>query len=221
MLPDLAPIFNRYEALRAEADGVFERIAHKFPGDVTCHQGCSDCCHALFDLSLVEAMYINSAFIQAFEYGPLRSQILERASETDRRLTRVKREMYQAEKAGDTPAHIMTKAAGARVRCPLLSDGNTCLLYNARPIICRLYGIPLDIGGKGHVCGLSGFSKGANYPTVQLARIQSRLENLSREIADAAGSRFELADVYVPLSMALLTKYDDAYLGIGAAREED
>ena len=35
-------------------------------------------------------------------------------------------------------------------------------------------------------------------------------------------SRFnELHTVYVPLSMALLTRYDEAYLGIGPARKED
>ena len=45
---------------------------------------------------------------------------------------------------------------------------------------------------------------------------------MSRDIALAVGSRFrELHTVYVPLSMALLTKYDDAYLGVGEAPREN
>ena len=44
---------------------------------------------------------------------------------------------------------------------------------------------------------------------------------MSRDIAAAVGSRFrELHTVYVPLSMALLTRYDDAYLGVGEAPKE-
>ena len=80
MIPDLTPIFQQYEALRAQADAVFSTVRNQFPQCVACKEGCSDCCHALFDLSLVEAMYINRAFQEHFGYGPERSAILERAS---------------------------------------------------------------------------------------------------------------------------------------------
>lgn len=221
MIPNLDSVFDRYKKLRDEADAVFTAIKTKFPDCVKCAPGCDDCCHALFDLSLVEAMYLNQAFHKAYGRGRERSQILERASEVDRGLTRLKREMFRAERESGDTAAIMARAAGERVRCPLLGEDRHCLLYEERPITCRLYGIPLDIGGKGHVCGFSGFIKGRDYPSVQVAKIQGRLENLTREIAEITGSRFELSEVYVPLSMALLTRYDDSYLGIGAAREED
>lgn len=221
MIPDLSPVFERYENLRAEADAIFDRVASQYPDDVKCKRGCSDCCHALFDLSLVEAMYINRAFSRKFGHGRQRSNILELASRTDRELTRLKREMFRAEKDGEKADKIMTRAAGLRMPCPLLDRDNNCVLYEDRPITCRLYGIPLDIGGQGHVCGLSGFARGKDYPTVRLAKIQNRLEDMSAEIAEIVGSRFDLADVYVPLSMALLTRYDDAWLGIGDAGKEE
>ena len=88
MIPDLSPIFSRYEKLRAEADNIFKQMSQNFPDCVTCAKGCSDCCHALFDLSLVEAMYINRAFKAAFDYGAQRSEILTRAAATDRSATR-------------------------------------------------------------------------------------------------------------------------------------
>lgn len=65
------------------------------------------------------------------------------------------------------------------------------------------------------------FQKGQAYPTVALDRIQDRLADMSRRIGAAIGSRFrELHRVYVPVSMALITKYDDAYLGVGPVPKE-
>lgn len=215
MLPDLSSLFNEYEILRNQADGLFQHIAEKYPHCVTCNPGCSDCCHALFDLSLIEAMYINKVFNQTFRHGPERSRILEKASELDRSLTRAKRQMYRDQKNGESPQQIMERVSAMRMRCPLLNDRDECILYAARPITCRLYGVPESIGGKTHVCGYSRFEPGHDYPTVQLGKIQLRLEELSRRIGEAVNSRFEFEDVYVPLSMALLTTYDDAYLGIG------
>ncbi|MDO5483928.1 MAG: YkgJ family cysteine cluster protein [Desulfovibrionaceae bacterium] len=221
MIPDLTPIFVRYEKLRAETDNLFTRIREEYPACVTCKEGCSDCCHALFDLSLVEGMYINRAFEASVPHGPLRSAILTRASETDRRLTRLKRDLYRAEKDGEDPLKVMTRAAQLRLRCPLLDEDDRCLLYDARPITCRLYGVPTAIAGQGHVCGFSAFEKGHGYPTVHLDKIQARLEALSLELAQAVGSRFsELHETYVPLSMALITRYDEDWLGIGPAKAE-
>ena len=186
IMPELTPVFTAYEALVAEADAVFARVGEMHPDCVTCKPGCSDCCHAMFDLSLVEAMYLNARFIEKYDFGPERSRILENAGSVDRKLTRMKR-----------------------------------VLYDYRPITCRLYGIPTAIGGKGHVCGQSNFAAGASYPTVHLDKIQERLDRLSVEIRDRVQSRFkELHEVFVPVSMALLTNYDDAYLGIGPAPKE-
>ena len=222
MIPDLSSIFTRYEALRAEVDDLFGKVRGDYPQCVVCKEGCSDCCHALFDLSLVEAMYLHKAFEAAFAYGPERSAILERASDIDRLITRIKRDLYRAEKDGESPEQIMERAAQVKLRCPLLDDNNQCLLYHARPITCRLYGVPTAIAGQGHVCGFSGFEKGKPYPTIHMDKIQNRLEDLSRDVAKTVQSRFkELHEVYVPLSMALLTRYDEAYLGIGPAKKEE
>lgn len=222
---DFSAIFARYESLRTTCDQLFAKIASSCPDMVTCRKGCSDCCHALFDLSLVEAMYINRAFNAAFPPGPQRSEIITRASEIDRKLTRFKRELFRAEKNGTDAEDIMAQAAHMKVPCPLLDtagETDSCLLYNDRPITCRLYGVPTDIAGHGHVCGFSGFTQGKSYPSVHLDKIQTSLEALSHEIGDMIQSRFtELDQVYVPMSMALLTKYDEAYLGIGPAKKED
>ena len=107
-----------------------------------------------------------------------------------------------------------------RAKLPPLPKGSTPP-EDEGPITCRLYGVPTAIAGQGHVCGFAAFEKGKSYPTVYLDKIQSRLEDLSREIGRTVNSRFrELHEVYVPLSMALITNYDEAYLGIGPAKPE-
>ena len=34
-----------------------------------------------------------------------------------------------------------------RVKCPLLKDKKECILYDHRPIICRVYGVPFSLKG--------------------------------------------------------------------------
>ena len=144
IMPELTPVFTAYEALVAEADAVFARVGEMHPDCVTCKPGCSDCCHAMFDLSLVEAMYLNARFIEKYDFGPERSRILENAGSVDRKLTRMKRDYFRelrdAKGSEDAMEHIMEEAAKARIRCPLLDSNDQCVLYDYRPITCRLYG---------------------------------------------------------------------------------
>ncbi len=221
MVPDLSPIFSQYERLRSYVDRAFEQVQGLCPGCVTCRPSCSDCCHALFDLSLVEAMYLNQAFKKTFGYGPERSTVLERAEQADRQLARIKKSLYMEQKQGEDNETIIREAAEMRMRCPLLDDNERCALYDARPITCRAYGIPTSIGGHGHVCGISGFARGGQYPTVKLDKIQDALRDMSVAIEQAVESRFDkLHEVYMPVSMALLTSFDERFLGIGPARPE-
>lgn len=221
MIPDLTPIFSEYEKFLDEGDIIFNHMRLSNPGCVTCAPGCDDCCHALFDLSLVEAMYLNRAFNRVFGHGRERSDILDRASRTDRELTRMKREFFRAEKDGENSEGIITRVSSLRLACPLLTEAHECALYECRPLTCRLYGIPQDVGGVSHVCGFSAFKPGIKYPAIKMSKVQTRLEAFSADIQKAVQSRFDLSDVYVPVSMALLTRYDEDYLGIGPAKAEE
>ncbi len=221
MIPDISAIFAQYESLVTETDALFVHVRNTFPHCVICEQGCSDCCHALFDLSLVEAMYLNKKFLETCQHGRKRSDVQSRAADLDRKLVRMKRDFYKLSKDGKSAEDIMHDAALVRVPCPLLDEENSCILYEYRPITCRLYGIPLNIQGKSHVCGKTKFDKGQSYPAVHMHAIQERLDSLSREIALTVKSRFlELPQVFVPVSMALLNRYDETYLGIGPAKKE-
>jgi len=220
MLASLDPLFARYELLRVEADTVFDQVRRLHPDCVTCSLGCSDCCHAMFDLSLVEALYLNRKFRQAIAFGPRHSAIIHAAGDADRLATRVKRKLYAVSKDGNA-GHVLEEAARIRIRCPLLDAEDQCQLYEYRPVTCRLYGAPVAIAGEARVCGKSAFRKGQPYPTVALEKIQDRLAAMSLEIAQTLGTRLkELHLVYVPVSMALLTRYDADYLGLNPAKPE-
>lgn len=217
MAQDFTPFFERYENIVRQVDDVFARIQAKHGEQVRCGQGCSDCCHALFDLSLIEALYLNHHFNKAYS-GMARSAILERADEADREVHRIKRRAFRASQDGKSTAEILRMIGEARVRCPLLGSDDLCVLYEHRPLTCRLYGVPLEIEGAAHTCARSGFEPGKPYPTVHVAKLQDSLMNLSQDLALGIGSRFdELGSVLVPVSMALLTDYDDSYLGLGKA----
>jgi Fe-S-cluster containining protein len=218
---DFTPYFKRYEAIVEQADAAFDKIKQDHPECVKCAKECSDCCHALFDVTFIEALYINHKSNTVFQKATLDS-LLERANKADRLIHKLKRNATKALQSGRDEREILAQMAEHRVPCPLLNDEKLCDLYDFRPITCRLYGVPTAIGGQGHTCGLSAFEPGKAYPTVNLDAIQDRLFSLSRELVAALGSRhIRMGDMVVPLSMALITAYDEAYLGLDGPETSD
>jgi Fe-S-cluster containining protein len=212
---DFAPYFKKYEELVAKSDEAFERVRTAYAECVKCEEACADCCHALFDLTLIEALYINYKFNEKIESSE-KAELLEKANRADRRVHKLKQKAHRDLQAGKSEEEILAGLAQERVRCPLLNEAELCDLYDNRPLTCRFYGIPTAIAGAGHTCGKSAFEKGEQYPTVNLDVVNSQLQRISMELIRDLKSRYaKLSDLLVPLSMALLTIYDDAYLGVG------
>ncbi|CAO0823017.1 YkgJ family cysteine cluster protein [Desulfarculales bacterium] len=167
----LRQLLEELEALRARADASFQKVAELHPQAVACHEGCDDCCHALFDLSPMEAISLALAFLD-----------LPRATRREAR--------RRGKKAADLFNQTMSRAFSlqgqerlkklslTRVLCPLLEGGH-CLLYRERPLTCRLYGVPVQVEKQARVCHLARFNPGQTYPTVDLLRVQMELERLS------------------------------------------
>lgn len=211
---DLTNAFSRYEALVDQVGQVFNKVSSEFTEEVKCKPACDDCCHALFDLTFVEALYIKSKFDEIFA-GKARFEITEEANKTDRALAKMKKEAYKRHEAGETDAAIIEAVSKMRVKCPLLGDEGTCQMYEYRPIACRVYGIPTSAGGQGHTCGLSGFDEGKAYPTLNMDLVYDRLYSISGDLVREINSKFtKMGQVLVPLSMALITDYNEEYLGV-------
>lgn len=218
---DMKPYFKKYEAIVSKVDSVFQKMKDDYPQEVACKQGCSDCCHALFDLSLIEALYVNHHFNRQF-MGNKKNALIEKANKADRQTYKIKKNAYKlTQEEGKDEAEIIEEISRMRIRCPLLGDNDLCELYDFRPIACRVYGIPQAVNGKGRTCGFSGFKKGERYPTFNRDIIHDMLIVISAELVQSIASKHKkMGDLLVPLSMALVTDYDETYLGLDSEKAD-
>ncbi len=211
---DLSPYFAKYEQLMQGVDKIFHRMSNDYPGEVKCSNGCTDCCFALFDLTLVEALYLNRQFQELSQ--DVKNMILVEADKADRKTHKIKRKLFKAHEGGASEEEVLKRAGRERVQCPLLVE-DRCVLYESRPLTCRLYGLPMKVGESTVSCSMSGFEPGTQYPTVDMQKLHEQLLGLSRELSRGIGSRYaELHTVLVPVSMALFTEYSEEYLGVAA-----
>lgn len=175
---DLTTFNQGIAALWQRSDAAFAQVAASFPNEVRCGSGCDDCCHAVFDLTPAEALALALAFRRLPRNA--RREILRRAEKAEALFDQVARQALE-----QAPEERLITFSRARVACPLLEKGR-CLLYAARPLTCRLYGIPVAGGGESHVCPRSGFDQGQSYPTASWDMIQAALEPLSRDALELA-----------------------------------
>ncbi len=214
MTLDLTAHFAKYQAVVSMVDGIFDRMKNEYPKEVFCRERCCDCCYALFDITIIEALYINTKFRERFK-GKEKSEIIDRAAKTDRSVYKLKKQIYKESLEGKNEVELLAKVAKERSRCPLLSHDNLCLMYDARPITCRLYGIPTASAGMSHICGRTNFKEGGKYPTVNMDKITAQLQLISAEMTRAINSKhIKMHEMLIPVSMALITDFTEAYLGV-------
>ena len=215
---DMTHFFSEYERLVAQIDTVFLKVATTHPQEVRCQQGCSDCCHALFDVPLIEAMYLNSKLSSLSDSQ--KNEVLIEADKYDRKAQVLKKKAFKAVSENVSSQEVLAQVAVERLRCPLLGPMDQCLLYQYRPITCRLYGIPTEIGGKSHSCGLSGFAPGLPYPAVKLEKIQDMLVLLSQQLLETIGSKYDdFRTMLVPVSAALMTDFSEDFFGLASDKD--
>lgn len=200
---------RRYLELTARADRLFAAV-EKAHGDLMpCKPGCDDCCSVYFELALIEAFTISGMFLRDVT-GPCRDRVLARA-EVAEPLFREARSLLAGMGASGS-GDVVEYASKLKIPCPLKEDG-CCVLYDYRPITCRIYGTPQSIGNRVVSCPRTGFVKGGRYTSVNVDAIHRELYEYSREflvdligVAPAAppGPLFS-----VPL--ALKTSFDRAF----------
>ena len=202
---DFSYLFEPYDKLVGTADHAFQTVSEKYPDCVKCKPHCSDCCHAVFGLFLIEAYFLKHDFDQLKDAD--KAAALKRADEADREITRLEKTIQSFEGDPDMQAYSMAKA---RIRCPLLSSDDECILYAGRPITCRAYGIPTLIQGNPRVCGKAGFKTGPNYPVFNVGAIHRELYALSKELLEKAGSKdLERASLLISVSKIIKTPMED------------
>ena len=143
---------------------------------IHCRPGCSDCCGQLFQITELEASVISDA--------------TKKMSEPDRAALRMKAELYTERRRaliaqqGETEAWGSLSPPGSRLPCPALTEDGACGIYEARPLICRKFGIPLyyaDKPGQVFACELN-FKNGDAIDDDELVQIQTGLHAKWKEV---------------------------------------
>ena len=181
-------MFSSLERLHQHVDETVDSIYRQFPTEVHCKPGCADCCHAVFDVSFIEAARIALFLSQHPQLVEQQKQVAEEAAVSYERMLR----------DGEDPAQ-------KRIRCPFLSNENLCLGHVVRPVNCRTYGTPTLINGQAHVCGLSGFVNKEAYPTIDLAPLQHSLNRYSVALVgdDFGNRRYPISWIFLKLNFFL------------------
>ncbi|MBI1922428.1 MAG: YkgJ family cysteine cluster protein [Geobacter sp.] len=142
-------ILQRYGTLLAEVDAWFARCMAAFPTEIVCKSGCTGCCRGLFDITLLDARYLREGFDR---HDPgLKQTMLRKAEERLESLRNIWPELEQPYLLNHRPEEewetLMPDAD--ETPCLLLDDDGRCLVYDHRPMTCRLHGLPLvDFSGE-------------------------------------------------------------------------
>jgi Fe-S-cluster containining protein len=205
----LPHLLQHYEGLVTRADLAFQRMERDYGRQIRCKQGCSNCCHAVFGLFLIEAVFLQGHFNRLDRVEKRR--VIQRGRKADRDLERLQERLKGSR---DDRQGTSDSLGRERIRCPLLNDDRKCVLYPHRPITCRVYGIPAMIHGKVRVCGKAGFEGGESYPAFDLDGVQRRLYSLSGDLLSGLpGGRGEKASLLISVSKALQTPSEELIRG--------
>lgn len=142
-------LLERYGALLGEVDAWFQHCLEQHPNLIACRNGCSECCRGLFDITLLDAFYLKRGFDRLPE--SLRAELEPVASRSLEQLSRVNSEFVEPWLLNGIPEDDWDALMPEEdeTPCLLLSQNGGCLVYEHRPMTCRLNGIPLiDSSGE-------------------------------------------------------------------------
>ena len=198
-------LFKSYELLVDKAEAAFQEMGKAHGACMKCEPRCSDCCHAIFGLFLIEAGYLREHFDRLAEEE--KRAALSRCERAEKSLERLQNMLQAHEGDPQMQAYIMSRE---RIPCPLLNERQECTLYSRRPITCRVYGIPTRIQGKARVCWKAEFKKDERYPVFDLDGVYRDLYFLSTELLKTVGGNDpEKASLLISVSKAITTPLEE------------
>jgi Fe-S-cluster containining protein len=201
-------LFHSYELLADKAEAAFQTMQKEHGSCMKCEPHCSDCCHAVFGLFLIEAGYLKEHFDRLTDEK--KKAALLRCEQAEKSLERLQNMLQAHEGDPQMQAYIMSRE---RIPCPLLNEKQECILYSHRPITCRVYGIPTKVRGKARVCWKAEFKKDERYPVFDLDVAYRDLFFLSTELVKSAGKNDpERASLLISVSKAITTPLEDLLL---------
>lgn len=152
--PFLRALLPAYRALVGEADRWFAQAlqVHKDDG-VQCGRGCSRCCLGLFDISAADELLVAEGYRQASpdQQQQLRFRARAQLGEIGLRSPEWS-DPWRVESLTEERFDELCESL-SDARCAALSDDGSCLIYDHRPLICRLHGLPMYDPSASRDCG--------------------------------------------------------------------
>ncbi len=146
--PTMAALMAAYRDVLALADHWFDDAASSLGPMLGCHRGCSDCCRGLFDITMPDAVLLHMGFSRL--NADWQQRVLQRCRERREQL----QQQWPELQAPYLLNHLhhrswQTMPEQDATPCPLLDDEGGCLVYDWRPLTCRLHGLPqVDLDGE-------------------------------------------------------------------------
>lgn len=168
-----------YKDFIYKIDQLIEEIKQEYPDDINCQEGCCGCCNNIFNISIIEGIYLQEGF-KKLNYE-IQDTIIKN-------LHSIKKSIEE------------TPDKKEFIHCPLLLN-KRCSLYAYRPVICRTFGYPMVDEQTGQIatCEL-------NFPNLReeeltIKTISSKLISantalLSKFYLSEIGKNFD--DNYIP-----------------------
>jgi Fe-S-cluster containining protein len=147
-MANMNELLQRYRTLLATIDLWFAAKQGEMPNAIVCADGCSDCCRGLFDISLLDARLLRAGFDQI--PALIRAGVVAKAE--------IRRAELQERWPGFAAPYLLNHMDDSAwtempeddlTPCPLLDPAGRCLVYDYRPMTCRLHGLPqIDKNGE-------------------------------------------------------------------------
>lgn len=138
-------------------DRALEDAAKRSGEWLACKAGCAQCCSGVFAINLLDARRLRAGLVELENIEPERAQrVRARAQESWQRLSLSFPGNISSGILGDDMDSKRRFATFANEEpCPALDPGTqTCDLYAARPLTCRVFGPPVRSAGGLGICEL-------------------------------------------------------------------
>lgn len=179
MSPLSEQVMQTYNELVDEINKEVERLRNEY-GGVPCPSDCFACClnTATIPISEVEARDLKIG-LDALPKA-IRQHIRQKAQLT----------ISVLEAEGHTPDEIVKDSGMEAIQvikgksygeCPMLIGG-VCSVYEHRPVICRVWGYPIDNGSELACCKKTFIGQRRNYKPLKYAEYWRRCRKLSESL---------------------------------------
>lgn len=214
----MTALLKSYHQLIGQVDSWFNVCLSAGGASLACRGGCSSCCRGLFDITLLDAWLLKAAFYELPE--AVRNQVLDRSQPRLAELQNLWPKLKNPYLLNDLPeAEWQEMPENDLTPCPLLDENGYCLIYEARPLTCRLHGLPnIDVSGEdfdGTVCTLHPGDPGALPDQILRWRFHEvfvqEVELFRLFARKLTGRAWQELDTFIPL--ALLADYDEVDWG--------